>query len=104
VIPISLPYIYSLSSALQPLNLIESSTPLKGSIYVLYRSESALNAFLTQSVYSSSLKATVVPGMALLTAIKKLTTEVDKERNLDFSILIALAAHSRNLKLSSMRS
>ena len=84
VIPISLPYIYSLSSGLQPLYLIQVDTPLKDSIHILYRAESALNGFLTQSVYSSSLKATVAPGMALLTAIKKLTTEADKDRNFDF--------------------
>lgn len=84
VIPISLPYIYGLSTALSPLRSIEQDTALNQSIYILWTAENTLNSFLTQSVYSASLKATVAPGIELLTAIKKLTTDANKERILDF--------------------
>lgn len=92
VIQISLPYIYNLSSALRPINLMAQDTPLKDSVYVLFGAESALNGFLTQSIYSTSLKATVAPGMALLAAIKKLTTETDKDRMLDFYDVYSLTS------------
>ena len=84
MIPISLPYIYGLATALIPLRSIGTGAPLKDSIYVLWNAENALNAFLTQSVYSTSLKATVAPGEELLAAIKKLTTDANKEREIDF--------------------
>jgi hypothetical protein len=65
VIKISIPYIYGLSGNLKPLRSIAESAPIKDSLYALYSAEYALNAFLTQSVYSSSLRATSAPGMNL---------------------------------------
>jgi hypothetical protein len=43
-----------------------------------------LEGFLYSSVYSTTLKATATPGQALLQAIKKLTTDTNKDRLLDF--------------------
>jgi hypothetical protein len=90
MLPISLPYIYGLASALRPLESIAYDTPLKDSLYVLLNAESALNAFLTKSVYSATLKASAVPGMSLLQAIKKLTIEPDKDRTLDLYDIYSL--------------
>lgn len=45
---------------------------------------------MTGSVYTYTLKASVAPGRALLQAIKKLSTEPDKERLLDFIDLYGL--------------
>jgi hypothetical protein len=83
VIPISLPYIYSLSTALQPLSTIQGERSLKDSFYTLLTAETMLNTFLTQSVYSTHLKATRAPAMKLLGAIRRLTIEPDKDRLLD---------------------
>src|ERR1022692_4005513 len=84
MIRISLPYIYELSGTLRLLNGISDGTPIKENLWALVNAENALNGFLSQSVYTTSLRATVLPGHALVQAIKKLTTEPDKERALDF--------------------
>jgi hypothetical protein len=82
---ISLPYVYEVAGSLKQLSNVQCDKPLKDSIYFLYTAENALQEFLYNSVYSSgALKATVLPGGALLQAIKKLTTAPDKERMLDF--------------------
>jgi hypothetical protein len=82
--PISLPYVYNLASALKPLHSIAYDTPLKDSLWILLTAESELEAFLYGSVYSRTLKATAMPGSVLLQAIKKLTTDANKDRLLHF--------------------
>jgi hypothetical protein len=84
MIQISLPYIYNLAASLRPLAAIQGDTPYKDSMYALFNAETILNQFLTQSVYSASLKATVAPGMKLLQTIKKLTADPDIEKTLGF--------------------
>jgi hypothetical protein len=84
VIQISLPYIYDFYNAMRPLDQLKVEDSINTHYWTLYTAEQMLNAFLTQSVYSQGLKATSAPGMELLAAIKKLTTENDKERKLDF--------------------
>ena len=84
VLRISLPYLYDLSAALKPLNNIRFESPIKDWMYVLLNAESELQAFLYGSVYSQTLKASMAPGGALLQAIKKLTADPNKDRNLDF--------------------
>lgn len=86
MIPISLPYIYKVATDLQRLTTIQHDKPLKDAMWILYRAEQTLGEFLTNSVYSrnDNLKTSTTVGNVLLSAIKKLTTESDKERNLDF--------------------
>jgi hypothetical protein len=84
VLPISLPYIYNLSTALKPLNTLTTGATINESIWVLFNAESELEAFLFSSVYSATLKATTMPGQVLLQALKKLTTDANKDRTLDF--------------------
>jgi hypothetical protein len=84
VLPISLPYIYQLAAALKPLSGLTYNTAIKDSMWMLFNAESELEAFLYGSVYSKTLKATASPGQVLLQAIKKLTTDANKDRLLDF--------------------
>lgn len=84
VLPISLPYIYELSGALKPLNTIQFDTPISDCMYVLFNAEKELESFLYSSIYSRTLKATFAPGTVLLQAIKKLTSDANKDRKLDF--------------------
>jgi hypothetical protein len=84
VLRISLPYIYDLSAALKPLNNIDHGTPINQWMYILYNAETELQGFLFSSVYCQTLKASNAPGRALLEAIKKLTSDSNKDRNLDF--------------------
>jgi hypothetical protein len=81
---ISLPYVYEFVTSLKVLQGLENGKPISGHLYMLLTAETALETFLYNSVYSATLKPVFVPGSALLQAIKKLTTSVDKERILDF--------------------
>jgi hypothetical protein len=84
MLPISLPYVYNLSSELQGLRRIQFDKPLKEARWYLLQAENELNVFLTGSVYIHTIRACVAPGRELLQAIKKLSTEADQERILDF--------------------
>jgi hypothetical protein len=81
---ISLPYIYELSAALKPLNTLVYDKPLNESLWILLNAENELESFLFGSVYTQTLKASVVPGNNLLQVIKKLTADPNKERNIHF--------------------
>lgn len=83
VVQISLPYLYQLSGALRPLSSIAHDTAISANFLALITAEGELNGFLTQSVYSSTLKATRAPGMTLLAAIKALTEDQNSERTIN---------------------
>jgi hypothetical protein len=82
MVKISLPYIYGLAGNLKPIRSISDTSLIKDHLYTLYTAEYALNGFLTQSVYSSSIRATAAPGMNLLAAIRELIQGEDHERSL----------------------
>jgi len=84
LIKISLPYIYGLAGNLRPLRSISDAAPIKDSLYILYTADFSLNGFLTESVYSSSIRATAAPGMNLLGAIRGLLQAEDQERHPTF--------------------
>jgi hypothetical protein len=83
VINVSIPYIYDFSASVKPLHTLVADQPIKDSIYILFAAENALNGFLTNSVYSESLRATRAPGLKLLAALRELTGG-DTERNFTF--------------------
>lgn len=84
MIKISLPYIYDLSASLRPLSLLEQEKSISSSFYVLFRAQSVLNAFVTQSVYSSTLKATRAPGLELLAVLGALVDNENTDQELGF--------------------
>jgi uncharacterized protein YqgV (UPF0045/DUF77 family) len=81
---ISLPYIYELAASLKPLAAINENTTINQYMYVLYKAEQTLETFLYQSVYTTSLKATIAPGSSLLQVVKKLTSDVNNDRVIGF--------------------
>ena len=84
MIQISLPYIYKLSSSIRPLAQIEQGASLVLKFYDLWNADVEINAFLNQSIYSSTLKALKIPGGELLEAIRALTNAEDKDREINF--------------------
>ncbi|HEV7673877.1 MAG TPA: hypothetical protein VGQ12_05040 [Candidatus Angelobacter sp.] len=84
MLQISIPYVYELGTQLQQLRNVNYGSVLKNVMWILLGSEKSLNEFLTGSVYTYNLKASHAPGQALIQAIKRLSIEPDKERELDF--------------------
>lgn len=93
MIKISLPYIYGLAGNLRALRSITDSTPIKDHLYTLYTADAALNSFLTESVYTSSLRATSASGMSLNGVIRTLLQVEELDRNPTFLEVYNLSNH-----------
>lgn len=82
--PISIPYAYNFGKTLKQLDTLQEGVKLKDVFYALYGAEQALTELLGVSVYSATLKTCQASGNQLVAAIKAITAQTDKERELDF--------------------
>lgn len=79
----SLPYIYRLAVSLEPAGNIKLGAKFGDLFVELFIAQSALEGFLTSSIYTPYLRSSGPSGAILLAELKKQTDKTDFERVLD---------------------
>jgi hypothetical protein len=77
MIEIYLPYVYSLSEALEPLSTLARGAKFMDSFHMLYTAQTQLETFLNGSVFASSLRSCRGHGGNLIASINAVTSNID---------------------------
>ena len=90
MIRISLPYVYSLDNALEPLGSLEAGVKLIDKIMELWSAEKVLRDLMDNSVFSPTLRSSRELGVALLGALQAQTEKVGLDETLAFTDVLPI--------------
>ncbi|MGO8753914.1 MAG: hypothetical protein ACLQHK_01640 [Gallionellaceae bacterium] len=100
MIRISLPYIYAISEAVEPLSKIAVGTKHINVIYDLYQAQSTIEVLINQSVFASSLRSCRPAANKLIGLLKGMTSNENFDRELDYSEVIPLQSAYQEFKIA----
>ncbi len=103
MIEIYLPYVYSLSEALEPLSTLARGAKFMDSFHMLYTAQTQLETFLNGSVFASSLRSCRGHGGNLIASINAVTSNIDDlDREIQFSEVYTITSQAAQFKTAML--
>ena len=90
MIRISLPYVYTLATALESLGNLKAGVKLSEKILGLWTAEHTLRGLMEDSVFSQTLRSSRDLGNALLAALQTQTEKTDWDDELDMADVVSI--------------